>query len=143
MKKKKNMKIMLDTNILVFAGVFNSEYIRKFIKAAVDKNHSIVLCSYVINELYSVINRKFPSKIESLNKFFSELEYDYIETPDILPEHGMFTIRDKKDEKVLYSAILADVDILITGDKDFSDIKIKRPEIYTPAEFLEKYADSI
>lgn len=40
---------------------------------------------------------------------------------------------------VLHTAIIADVDILITGDKDFEDIKIERPEIMTPKEFLEKY----
>lgn len=43
------------------------------------------------------------------------------------------------DEKVLYSAIIADVDILLTGDKDFSDIEIEKPEILTPGAFLEKY----
>ena len=46
---------------------------------------------------------------------------------------------DVDDEKVLYSAIIADVDILLTGDKDFSDIEIEKPEILTPGAFLEKY----
>ena len=36
-------------------------------------------------------------------------------------------------------AIIADVDILITGDKDFEDVKIEKPEIVTPNEFYEKY----
>jgi predicted nucleic acid-binding protein len=60
-------------------------------------------------------------------------------TPEVLPDHGWFTIRDKYDEKVLYSAITADVDILITGDKDFFDIEIEKPEILTPHDFVEKY----
>ena len=51
----------------------------------------------------------------------------------------LFEIRDDKDYMVLYTAILADVDILITGDKDFKDIKIERPEILTPKKFFEKY----
>jgi predicted nucleic acid-binding protein len=34
---------------------------------------------------------------------------------------------------------IADVDIMITGDKDFKNIEIERPEIVTPKEFLEKY----
>ena len=53
--------------------------------------------------------------------------------------NDMFVIRDADDEKVLYSAIISDVDILLTGDKDFSDVDIERPEILTPHEFLEKY----
>ena len=37
------------------------------------------------------------------------------------------------------TAIVEDIDILITGDKDFSDIDIEKPEIMTPAEFMEEY----
>lgn len=46
---------------------------------------------------------------------------------------------DKKDLPILVSAILGDIDILITGDKDFARIEIDRPEILTPREFVEKY----
>ena len=49
-------------------------------------------------------------------------------------------IRDKKDLPVLVSAITEDVDILITGDKDFSGLGINRPEVFTPNQFLEKYS---
>jgi predicted nucleic acid-binding protein len=33
----------------------------------------------------------------------------------------------------------ADVDILITGDKDFMDVVTEKPELLTPAQFLQKY----
>lgn len=48
-------------------------------------------------------------------------------------------IRDEKDKPVLISAITADMDVLITGDKDFTGIDIDRPEILTPTEFMDKY----
>lgn len=48
-------------------------------------------------------------------------------------------IRDKKDIPVIVSAIASDVDILITGDKDFAELSIERPEILTPSEFLNRY----
>lgn len=35
--------------------------------------------------------------------------------------------------------MIEEVDILITGDKDFNDIEIKRPEIMTPSAFVEKF----
>ncbi len=54
-------------------------------------------------------------------------------------KQNLFQIRDESDYPILYTAILEDVDILITGDKDFLDIEIERPEILTPAQFLEKY----
>lgn len=54
-------------------------------------------------------------------------------------ERGLFAIRDIKDYPVLYTAMIEDIDILITGDKDFSDIDIEKPEILSPIEFMEKY----
>jgi predicted nucleic acid-binding protein len=51
----------------------------------------------------------------------------------------LFEIRDAKDYMVLHTAIIADVDIFITWDKDFKDIDIESPEIMTAKEFLEKY----
>ena len=43
------------------------------------------------------------------------------------------------DYTVLYTAIHEDVDILISGDKDFAEIYLERPEILTHAQFMEKY----
>lgn len=40
---------------------------------------------------------------------------------------------------MLYTAIMEDVDVLVTGDKDFSDIDVERPEIMTPVEFMEQF----
>ncbi|MDD3336555.1 MAG: hypothetical protein PHI98_13745 [Eubacteriales bacterium] len=48
----------------------------------------------------------------------------------------MFKIRDMNDYPVLYTAILENVDVLITGDKDFADLSIEKPEILTPAAFF-------
>ena len=66
------------------------------------------------------------------------MSYEYVYTPKEI-EDGLFDIRDVKDYPVLYTAIIEDVDILITGDKDFRDIDIEKPEIMTPAEFMEKF----
>ena len=41
---------------------------------------------------------------------------------------------------VLVSAILSDSDILITGDKDFEDVKIDKPLIFTPSKYFELIA---
>ena len=130
------MRIMLDTNVLISMLVFKS------FNAVIDKitqKYSIVLCSYVIDELHEVIERKFPNKQKDIEKFLMKLPFELVYTPKTIEEHDLFKIRDVDDEKVLYSAITADVDILLTGDKDFSDIEIEKPEILTPSAFLEKY----
>ncbi len=58
-------------------------------------------------------------------------------------KQGLFDIRDAKDYPVLYTAIQEDVDILITGDKDFASVNVERPEILTPAQFMAQYVEGI
>ena len=100
--------------------------------------HQLVLSSYVVQELKDVVRRKFASKVGVVDTLLAKMNYEYVYTPDILDE-TLFEIRDVKDYPVLYTAILEDVDILVTGDSDFSDVDVEKPEILTPAEFVERY----
>lgn len=100
--------------------------------------HQLVLSSYIVEELKEVVKRKFPSKIRIVDILLAQMNYEYVYTPDILDE-TLFEIRDIKDYPVLYTAILEDVDILVTGDSDFSDVSVEKPEILTPTEFAERY----
>ena len=132
------MRVMLDTNILISALVFRSKQMNEIIRLLAQE-HSLVLCSYVIDELHEVVRLKFSDKKYAIEEFLLALPFEFIYTPHELPQHEFFEIRDKDDEKVLYSAILADVDILISGDKDFEEIKIGKPEILKPVEYIRKY----
>ena len=66
------------------------------------------------------------------------MSYELVYTPTEM-ESDVFEIRDIKDYPVLYTAIIENVDILITGDKDFDNIDIDRPEILTPNNFINQY----
>ena len=128
------MRIMLDTNVLISSIIFKSKIMNELI-AAILKDHRLVLSSYVIEELKNVVQRKFEGRAAELDHFLTVLPFEYVYTPDEMDE-DLFEIRDEMDYPVLYSAIVEDVDILITGDKDFSDIDIEKPEILTPNEFV-------
>ena len=43
------------------------------------------------------------------------------------------------DYIILHTAIIEDVDVFITGDKDFFEVIIDRPEIMSVSDFLNKY----
>ena len=130
------MRIMIDTNVLLSALVFKSAKMANLIEYIADK-HTLVLCSYVIEEANAVITKKSSTYKAVLDAFLLKMSFEMAYTPTDMstaPE-----IRDEKDKPVLLSAITADVDVLITGDKDFTGIDIDRPEILTPTEFLDKY----
>ena len=132
------MRIMLDSNVLLSAIVFKSKKLADMIDK-VSEEYTLVLCSYVIDEVYRVTRRKVPRLVGSIDRFLSRLSFEFVYSPKTVVGEKLFEIRDEDDYPVLYSAITADVDILITGDGDFSEVEITRPEIMTPAEFIEEY----
>lgn len=131
------MRVMLDTNILISAFIFKSSKMNLLIEK-LSKEHEIVICSYTIDELKDLIKEKFNVEYKALDNFLSEFNYTLAYSPSEV-EEKLFEIRDENDYIILHTAIIDDVDVLITGDKDFKDVDIERPEIYTPSEFLEKF----
>ena len=131
------MRIMLDTNILISAFIFLSKKINELIEV-LSNEHKIVICSYCVEEMKQVIDRKFKVDQKVVEKFLETFSFELVYSPTQL-EEKKFKIRDEEDYIILYTAIIENVDILITGDKDFKDMEIERPEILTCAEFLEKY----
>jgi putative toxin-antitoxin system toxin component, PIN family len=131
------MRVMIDTNILISALLFPNSQMDALI-VRVTTEHQLVLSSYVVDELLNVVRRKFRNTFESMDLLLSRLPYELVYTPEH-PAPGLFDIRDEKDYPVSYSAITEDVDVFITGDKDFSGLNLEKQEILGPAGFLEKY----
>ena len=111
------MRIMLDTNILISAFIFKSKKINELIEV-LSNEHEIVICSYCVEEMKEVINKKFKVDRKSLEKFLGTFSFELVYSPSQL-EEKKFEIRDEEDYIILYTAIIENVDILITGDKDF------------------------
>ncbi len=130
---------MVDTNVLISLLVFSSKKMNQMMEC-IFTEHQLVLSSYIVEELKDVVRRKFADKAGVVDTLLAKMNYEYVYTPDILDE-TLFEIRDVKDYPVLYTAILEDVDILVTGDSDFSDVDVEKPEILTPAEFWERCFD--
>ncbi len=131
------MRIMLDTNVLISMLFFPSTQFKRTLDY-ITRNHKLVLSSFVIDELFAVTARKFPTKKETIDSFLSNLSYELVYTPCHM-QGNLFEIRDKNDYPVLYTAIIENIDIFITGDKDFLDINVEMPEIMTPADFIERF----
>ena len=52
-------------------------------------------------------------------------------------DHAEKLIRDAKDQPILNAAIVSDVDIILTDDKDFLSLDMEHPKCMTVAQFLE------
>jgi predicted nucleic acid-binding protein len=129
---------MVDANILYSAILYPGRRVDIALQLALN-NHTLVISTFTKEEIFRKVEQKAPAQLFRVYVFFEQTQYELVQTPaDIAP--GLFSIRDPDDYPVLYSAIVADVDILITGDKDFAEVRVDKPEILTPARFLEKYA---
>ena len=124
------MKIMLDTNVLISAFVFKSSIINEVIRK-ISNEHEIVIASYCIDELKEVVREKFHIDMKKLDKFLNDFPFHLLYSPESI-EVKLFEIRDECDYIILHTAIIENVDILITGDKDFKDVDVEYPEILTP-----------
>ena len=129
---------MIDTNVWISLFVFKGKRFEELI-IKVCLQHTLVMNSVILDELSEVVDKKFNNKTDSLNNFLEKIPYEFVTTSEDVQELMDFQIRDKNDEKILVSAMEANVDVFITGDKDFLDAKINKPIILTPTEFLEKY----
>lgn len=132
------MRIMIDTNVLISIIFFPSEQMNE-LKIKLCAKHTIVLCSHIVEELNRVTRRKFAHKLKDLDEFLTDLPYELVYTPAFIEKDKFPAIRDSYDYPILATAILEDVDILLTGDRDFAAVDITHPAILTPAEFLSKY----
>jgi len=132
-----NIRVMVDANIIVSAVLFPDSIVAKAFSHLID-NHTLVLSKYTLREVEEVFDEKFPHKIIELKEFIRKTPHELFENSN--HKHKTYpNIRDIDDMPVLINAIESDVDLLITGDKDFDDVIIERPKIIKPRRYIDEY----
>ena len=126
------MRVLVDTNILFSALLFpNSKPAQALMHVA--EYHDMVLCDRNIVEIRDILRRKAPKYLPDAEVLLAELSYELIPAVD----HAEKLIRDAKDQPILNAAIVADIDIILTGDKDFLSLDLEHPKCMTAADFLD------
>ena len=120
------MRVLIDTNVLFSALVFPNSKPAKALLYIAD-NHNIVLCEQNLREIREVLQRKAPKYLPAAETLLTELSYELI--PSMYQIEKI--MRDETDQPILNAAILHDVDIILTGDKDFLALEIDRPRCMT------------
>jgi putative PIN family toxin of toxin-antitoxin system len=129
---------MVDTNILVSAALFRNGSVSSILRETMSR-YDLCICTFSLEELFAVFDRKFKHKRGDLNEFLRELSYELIYSPLEIEKNGLPPIRDEKDYPILMSAMGADIDVLVSGDKDFLYLNCDHPEILMPFQFKERY----
>ena len=132
------MRVLIDTNVLISAAL-NADGVpfQAYKKASSYPNKGLI-CEQNVDEMKRIFNKKFPTKLSELDKFLSMalLTLELIPVPELEAQEES-QIRDVNDRPILRAAIWAMADILLTGDRDFLEAGLNKPQIMTPAVFLD------
>ena len=71
------MRIMLDTHVLISVLLFPGANMNAMMNY-IFTHHQLVLSSYVVDELKSVVRRKFPGKEIAINKLLMMMSFEYV-----------------------------------------------------------------
>jgi putative PIN family toxin of toxin-antitoxin system len=143
MSEKNNaLRVFVDSNILISAVLSKASISSQLIHLLIEEHH-IMICSYSLTEVSRVISDKFPDQIAAWDKFLSTLEFELTYTPTDLSAVRTPYIRDEKDKPILLSAMIAQPDVLVTGDQDFHTPEIQEYfAVYTPADFIRYFGQN-
>ena len=114
------IRVTPDTNVLI-SGLFYDGNERAVLQAAIDGRVRLVLSLEIIDELITVLDKKF--------KADPELTRDYVlrlnELSDVVASRKLpgKLVRDREDAKIIECAHSGHSDYIVTGDLDLLSLK--------------------
>lgn len=126
------MRVMADTNVVISTLLFPASLPAKVLLHIASK-HDLVLCDHIISEIRDVVSRKRPDLLNDFEILLTQLSYELVDAP----QESSKLMQDPKDQPILNAAIMAGVDVIVTGDKHFLKLVLARPKTMSPAEFWQ------
>ena len=115
------LRVFIDANILISGLCFDGPP-RRLLLAAHNRQIALILAEYVIREAEAVITKKMPDRKADFKDLIELLPFESISLPSkmMVLRHRKYVTRDE-DAAVLASAVLADADYVVSGDKQFNN----------------------
>ena len=104
-------------------------------RAAVEA-HRLVISDYVVDELYEVVRRKFPTRIAAIDEFVRQLSHERVSNVGANDADDVHELRDEADRPIIAAAIASQCDRIITGDRDLLALNREHLRVAAPGEFL-------
>lgn len=111
---------MADANVLI-AGILFPRWFYEFLRHALQGDFQLVLSAQTIREARARMARGTQAQRLALEQFLADCDYDAVPDPeqaDVARHAGL--VRDAKDIPIALAAIAAQVDYLVTNDKDLT-----------------------
>ena len=118
------MKLLIDTNVLISAFVYDGRPLR-LIDALFRRGDAIFVSEYIDAEFREKIAEKWKQHEREILK-----AYERIQIPVLKSTEKVYRVlRDVDDDPILSDAMYHNVDIILSGDKDFLEAGLKHPKV--------------
>ena len=122
------MRILIDTNVLVSAFVFGGKA-GTLMNRLFESSHELLVSDYVDAEFKAILKMKWKEKAEMVYSLYHKLPFVFCGSSPI----QLGTLRDAKDIPVLSDALFHNVDVILSGDKDFIEAELDYPLVLSHA----------
>ncbi len=131
------MKLFLDSNVIVSGIAFRGNAHAILVSAFTSK-HRFVFSEDVHGEALQVLRGKFPRLRREAEEILSLIRAERVPRKDYRSQLGEFpALRDPNDAHVLAAALVAECDLIVTGDQDLLSMgNVAGVRIVRPAEAL-------
>jgi putative PIN family toxin of toxin-antitoxin system len=139
------LRVMVDANVLV-AGSAWPRFPYEVLQHAVSSDYQLVLSSRILQEARATLAEIASGQVAQLEDILAASQFEEVPTPtdEEIAAHPRL-VRDPKDIHVALAAINANVDYLVSQDKDFTaqdettaELR-QRLNILLPAAFLRQH----
>lgn len=93
-----------------------------------DSEHELYVSEYVDKEFGEKLDIKWPDKSQRIYELYHKMAFHFCESSK--SQRG--ELRDVKDVPVLSDALYHEVDMILTGDKDFLEADLEHPLVFSP-----------
>jgi uncharacterized protein len=134
------LRAVVDVNVLVSAARSPNGLCGRLLEDAIDGRWRPVVSALLFEELEDVLARPAFRDVlgqEAVDRFLADLlaVVEWAEDPEEAP---VVESRDPDDDYLLALAHAANVDVLVSGDRDLTDLPAQQPPIETPVQFSQR-----
>lgn len=119
---KASPRMMVDANILI-AGMAFPRWSYEILRHILHGDVRLVLCPYIIEQASRHIQKTFPDHLDDFKQFLTHCEYESVPDPSpVEVAQHRDLVRDITDVPIALAAIHAQVDYLVSEDKDLTAV---------------------